>query len=143
MIHVVRTMLVPRPMQDAVNYFADFAHAQDWDPATVSCVRLDGGPVEPGARWRNVSRFRGRTSALVYRLDTREADRLVFTGENASVRVTDELRFAPASGDVTRLTYRAAFGFKGIARLAAPFLRREVDRLADDVAAAVPRTTAP
>ncbi|MEW1638117.1 SRPBCC family protein [Streptomyces sp. NPDC093801] len=143
MIHVVRTMLIPRPMQDAVRYFADFAHAEDWDPATVSCVRLDRGPVSPGSRWRNVSRFRGRTSALVYRLDTHEADRLVFSGENATVLVTDDLRFAPASADSTRLTYSAAFRFKGVARLAAPFLRKEVDRLADDVAAAVGRATAP
>ncbi|GLX23194.1 SRPBCC family protein [Streptomyces lavendulae] len=142
MIHVTRTMLVARPIEDAVVYFADFAHTEEWDPATVSCVRLDPGPVEPGARWRNLSRFRGRTSALEYRLDARQADHLVFTGENGTVRVKDDLRFTPASDGSTRLTYDATFAFKGVARLAAPFLRKEVDRLADDVAAAVPRATA-
>ncbi|MFF4102822.1 SRPBCC family protein [Streptomyces sp. NPDC001903] len=142
MIHVVRTMLVSRTMRDAAAYFADFAHAEEWDPATVSCVRLDQGPVGPGSRWRNVSRFRGRTSELSYRLDVREVDRLVFTGENGSVLVTDDLRFTPVSADSTRLTYSATFGFKGIARLAAPFLRKEVDRLAGDIADALPRVTA-
>ncbi|GAA3386122.1 SRPBCC family protein [Streptomyces racemochromogenes] len=142
MIHVTRTMLVPRPTEDAVTYFADFAHTQEWDPATVSCVRLDRGPLEPGARWRNLSRFRGRTSELEYRLDVRQADHLVFTGRNGTVHVTDDLRFTPASPESTRLTYDATFAFKGVARLAAPFLRGEVDRLADDVAAAVPRVTA-
>ncbi|MFK0236276.1 SRPBCC family protein [Streptomyces vinaceus] len=141
MINVVRTMLVSRPVQDAVAYFADFAHAREWDPATVSCVRLGQGPVEPGARWRNVSRFRGRTSEVSYRLDVMDVDRLVFTGENGSVLITDDLRFTPVSADSTRLTYRATFGFKGVARLAAPFLRKDVNRLADDVAAAVPRVT--
>ncbi|WP_331727888.1 SRPBCC family protein [Streptomyces sp. NBC_00158] len=142
MIHVTRTMLVPRPIEDAVGYFADFARTQEWDPATVSCIRLDRGPVEPGARWRNLSRFRGRTSELEYRLDVRRADHLVFTGENGTVLVTDDLSFTPASAESTRLTYAATFAFKGIARLAAPFLRREVARLADAVAAEVPRVTA-
>ncbi|MFI6150522.1 SRPBCC family protein [Streptomyces sp. NPDC051109] len=61
MIQVARTMLIPCPMHDAVVYLADFAHTQEWDPATVSCVPLAPGASGPGSRWRNVSRFRGRT----------------------------------------------------------------------------------
>ncbi|MFE2478027.1 SRPBCC family protein [Streptomyces sp. NPDC059389] len=139
MIQVARTMLIPCPMPDAVVYLADFTHAQEWDPATVSCIPLTPGASGPGARWRNVSRFRGRTSEVLYTLDVEGADRLVFTGENSTVLVTDDLRFTPVSDESTRLTYTASFHFKGIARLAAPFLRKDVNRLADDVASTLPR----
>ncbi|MFJ3877046.1 SRPBCC family protein [Streptomyces sp. NPDC090077] len=138
MIRVARTMHLDRPMPDAVRFLADFGNAREWDPATVSCDRLDRGPVGPGSRWRNVSRFRGRTGEVVYRLDVREEDRLVFRGENGTVLVEDDLRFAPVSGGSTRLVYRAVFRFKGLARLAEPFLRAEVNRLADGVAEALP-----
>ncbi|MFJ7154410.1 SRPBCC family protein [Streptomyces sp. NPDC101118] len=142
MIRVARTMLVPVAMQDLVVYLADFAHAEEWDPATVSCVRLDAGPVAPGSRWRNTSRFRGREAELSYRLDVQEGDRLVFSGENRTVAVTDDLRFTPVEGGATRLVYTATFRFKGVARLAAPFVRGEVERLGDGVAAALPRAAA-
>ncbi|MFF3863370.1 SRPBCC family protein [Streptomyces sp. NPDC002209] len=142
MIQVARTMLIPCPMQDTLAYLTDFAHAQQWDPATVSCVPLAPGASGPGSRWRNVSRFRGRTSEVLYRLDVEEVDRLVFTGENSTVLVTDDLRFTPVSDESTRLTYTATFRFKGIARLAAPFLSKDVNRLADDVASALPRVMA-
>ncbi|MFJ6940642.1 SRPBCC family protein [Streptomyces sp. NPDC101132] len=139
MIRVVRTMNVPVAMPDLVAYLADFTHAQEWDPATVACVRVDAGPVRPGARWRNTSRFRGRDAEVSYRLDVQEGDRLVFSGENGTVAVTDDLRFTPAEEGATRLVYTATFRFKGVARLAAPFVRKDVERLADDVAAALPR----
>ncbi|MCC0100442.1 SRPBCC family protein [Streptomyces flavotricini] len=142
MIQVARTMLIPCPMHDAVVYLADFAHTQEWDPATVSCVPLTPGALGPGSRWRNVSRFRGRTREVLYQLDVEETDRLVFTGENSTVLITDDLRFTPVSDESTRLTYSATFHFKGIARLAAPFLRKDVNRLADDVASALPRVMA-
>ncbi|MFI8103783.1 SRPBCC family protein [Streptomyces sp. NPDC086023] len=142
MIRVARTMLVPVAMPDLVAYLADFTHAEEWDPATVSCVRLDAGPVGPGSRWRNTSRFRGRDAEVSYRLDVREGDLLVFSGENRTVAVTDDLRFTPAEEGATRLVYTATFRFRGVARLAAPFVRKEVERLADGVAAALPRAAA-
>ncbi|MFE2163985.1 SRPBCC family protein [Streptomyces sp. NPDC059447] len=142
MIQVARTMLVPGPLRDTVVYLADFANTKEWDPATVSCVRLDQGPVRPGSRWRNVSRFREHTNEVLYRLDALEGDRLVFTGENSTVLIRDDLRFTPVSDESTRLIYTATFRFKGLARLAAPFLRKDVERLADDVAAALPRVMA-
>ncbi|MER7761685.1 SRPBCC family protein [Streptomyces sp. NPDC097619] len=147
MIRVRRTMVVPRPLASAVDHLADFGNARDWDPATVSCVRLDepppGAPIEPGARWRNTSRFRGRTSDVDYRLAVREPDRLLFTGENRTVAVRDDMRFRALPDGTTELTYEAVFRFKGVARLVAPFLRKDVERLADGVAERLPRATAP
>ncbi|MFI9002210.1 SRPBCC family protein [Streptomyces sp. NPDC053541] len=138
MITVERVIAVRRPLAELVAYLADFARTEEWDPGTVRCVRLDEGPVRPGASWRNTSRFRGRTTELRYELVVREPGRLVFVGENRTVRATDVLRFA-GEGTGTRLTYRASLAFKGLARLAEPFLRSEFERLGDAVATRLPQ----
>ncbi|MET8503188.1 SRPBCC family protein [Streptomyces sp. NPDC004787] len=138
MITVERVIAVRRPPAELVAYLADFARTEEWDPGTVRCVRLDEGPVRPGASWRNTSQFRGRTTELRYELVVREPGRLVFVGENRTVRATDVLRFA-GEGTGTRLTYRASLAFKGLARLAEPFLRSEFERLGDAVATRLPQ----
>ncbi|MFF9147424.1 SRPBCC family protein [Streptomyces sp. NPDC014861] len=137
MISVERVLVVGLPLPEFVAYLEDFTQAEEWDPGTESCVRLDEGPVRVGSRWRNRSVFRGRTSELEYRLDVRESARLVFIGENKTVTAVDDLRFEP-EGNGTRLTYRASLTFKGIAKLATPFLRSEFERLADGVATRLP-----
>ncbi|MFJ9767665.1 SRPBCC family protein [Streptomyces erythrochromogenes] len=141
MISVERILVVGLPLPELVAYLEDFAHTEEWDPGTVSCVRLDDGPVREGARWRNTSVFRGRTTDLEYRLDVRERARLVFVGENRTVTAVDDLRFG-VEGTGTRLTYRAALTFKGLAKVAAPFLRSEFERLADGVSTRLPAAAA-
>ncbi|MEU8760055.1 SRPBCC family protein [Streptomyces sp. NPDC048659] len=137
MISVERVLVVSRPVAEVVAYLEDFARAEEWDPGTVRCVRLDDGPVRQGARWLNTSRFRGRTTELRYELRVREPFHLVFRGENETVTALDDLRFADEA-TTTRLTYRASLTFRGLARLAAPFLRGEFERLADGVADRLP-----
>ncbi|MFE0651957.1 SRPBCC family protein [Streptomyces sp. NPDC059534] len=132
-----RSFVVRLPVRELVAYAEDFARTEEWDPGTVSCVRLDDGPVRTGARWRNTSRFRGRTTELEYRLAVQEPGRLVFVGENRTVTAVDDLRFGDEGGS-TRLTYRASLTFKGLAKLAGPFLRPEFERLADQVSARFP-----
>jgi len=136
-ISVERVMVVRRPLAEVVAYLEDFAHTVEWDPGTVRCVRIDEGPVRPGARWRNTSRFRGRTTELQYELVVHETARLVFVGENKTVTALDDLRFAE-EGTATRLTYQASLTFKGLARLVTPFLRGEFEQLADKVVARLP-----
>ncbi|MFE8936356.1 SRPBCC family protein [Streptomyces sp. NPDC007872] len=142
MIDVERTVVVAAPLDDVVAYLEDFAHTVEWDPGTVRCVRLGDGPVAAGSTWRNTSRFRGRETELVYRLATRRRARLVFVGENGTVTATDDMVFDALSESVTRLTYRASLRFKGLARLAEPFLRAEFGRLADATAARLPAALA-
>lgn len=137
MINVERILVVGLSLPELVTYLEDFAHTEDWDPGTVSCVRLDDGPVRTGARWRNTSVFRGRRTDLEYRLDVRESARLRFVGENKTVTAVDDLRFS-VDGNGTRLTYRASLTFKGLAKLATPFLRSDFERLADGVSTRLP-----
>ncbi|MCD0480882.1 SRPBCC family protein [Streptacidiphilus sp. ASG 303] len=143
MVAVERTLTVAGPVEEVVRYLQDFSRTEEWDPGTVSCTRLDEGEVREGATWRNVSRFRGRTTELTYRLVRLEAQRLTFVGENKTVTSVDDLTFRPAAdGSSTTLTYRADLRFKGLARLAAPFLRRDIERLGDEVARQLPEVLA-
>ncbi|GHJ92209.1 polyketide cyclase [Streptomyces sp. NE5-10] len=142
MITVERNILLPVPLDEAVSYLEEFERTEEWDPGTVRCARVDEGAVRAGSTWHNTSRFRGRTTELLYRLDVREPARLVFVGENGTVVATDEMVFAARGAGATALTYRASFRFKGLARLAAPFLRNAFERLGDDVVERMPAAVA-
>lgn len=54
---VTRSFPVNPPPAVVRAYLIDFAHAEQWDPGTRSCERIDSGPVQVGARWHNVSQL--------------------------------------------------------------------------------------
>ncbi|MFJ4962731.1 Polyketide cyclase / dehydrase and lipid transport [Streptomyces sp. ADI96-02] len=141
MVDVRRSFTVACPLDRVVAYLRDFSRATEWDPGTRECARTDApasAPVTVGATWHNVSEFRGRRTELTYRLKVEEPDRLVFVGANRTATSTDDLTFR-AEGDATRITYHAHIRFKGLARLADPFLRREFERLGDEITRTMPR----
>ncbi|MEV6192808.1 SRPBCC family protein [Streptomyces sp. NPDC051920] len=134
MVEVERTLTLHHPLPDVVAYLADFSHAEEWDPGTVSCrPAIAGGGVTEGAEWVSVSTFCGRRSELRCRLARLEDQRLTFVGRNRTATSTDDLIFRRKNG-ATLLTYRARIEFHGLARLASPFLRGEVEHLGDEVA---------
>lgn len=138
MIEVERTLTLQHPLPDVVAYLADFAHTEEWDPGTVSCRTVrDGVPVGKGSEWENVSEFRGRRTELRYRLVRFEDERLTFVGRNRTATSTDDMTFREEAGG-TRLTYRARIEFRGLARLASPFLKGEFERLGDEVVRRLP-----
>ncbi|MFF3610057.1 SRPBCC family protein [Streptomyces sp. NPDC002463] len=141
MIIVERDIVLPVTLDEAVSYLEDFRRTEHWDPGTVRCVRIDQGSIRPGATWRNTSRFRGRTTDLLYRLEIRDPEHLVFVGTNKSVTATDDMRFEARPGE-TLLKYQASLRFKGLAKLATPFLRAEFEALADKVAQRLPSAVA-
>ncbi|MEV7041516.1 SRPBCC family protein [Amycolatopsis sp. NPDC051061] len=137
MVQVERTVTVRTPVERVAEYLADFAHTEDWDPGTVSCTRADAGPIAVGAEWHNVSEFRGRRTELDYHLTRREAGRVTFVGENKTATSTDDFGLS-AGPDGTTVRYRATIVFHGWAKLAGPLLKREFERLGDEV---VPQLT--
>ncbi|MEU8135545.1 SRPBCC family protein [Streptodolium elevatio] len=138
MVDVQRTFTIPRPLHEVVAYLRDFANAVYWDPGTRRCTRIDSGPVREGSRWRSVSEFRGKPTELEYELSRAEPTRLTFVGTNKTATSTDDLTFVPR-GESTEVTYRAHVRFHGLARLADPFLRREFERLGDELVQTMPR----
>jgi hypothetical protein len=127
-------------------YLCDFTHAEEWDPGTVECARVEGdGGV--GTRYRNVSSFLGRTTELEYVAAELTPPTLVhFAGHNAQFEGHDRIRIE-ASGGGTRVTYDAEFSFKGASKVAVPLvalylpllanktmrqLKQSVDRLGRD-----------
>ena len=137
MVSVNRTFTVSTPIEKVVEYLSDFANAETWDPGTVSCRRVDQGPVKVGSSWVNVSKFRGRESTLNYRLVTLEPRRLVFEGVNKTVTSTDDLNFDPLPAG-TAISYTANLDFHGIIGLFGWALKGEFNKLADEVEQKMP-----
>ena len=133
MVDVSRTLTVRTELPAVVEYLKDFAHAESWDPGTVSCVQTTPGPVAVGTEWRNVSEFRGRETTLTYRLERLEPQQLVFVGRNKTATSTDTLSFSAPDGGGTSITYHAHVVFHGLAKLADPFMKKEFDRLGDEL----------
>lgn len=113
-------------------YLSDFTTTTEWDPGTVVTERISGdGGV--GTRYRNVSEFRGRKTELEYRMVSREEPSLiVLEGSNKTVDAADRMEITPRADGGTRVVYRADFTFKGLAKLATPFLGGALGKLGDE-----------
>lgn len=136
MVSVQRIFTVDKSVDVVADYLRDFARTEAWDPGTISCTRVDDGPIVIGSRWHNVSEFRGKETQLDYRLTCLEPQRLTFVGKNKTATSTDDLKFA-AEGTGTTITYDATIVFHGLAKLAGPFLKAEFERLGDGVVEAM------
>lgn len=132
-VDVERTFTVASSPEGVVEYLRDFARAEQWDPGTVTCTRIDEGPVEVGSRWRNVSTFLGRKTELVYELTREDADGLQFVGRNDTATSTDDISITagPAPG-TTRIGYHAHVEFNGLAKLGAPVAKLALEKLGND-----------
>jgi carbon monoxide dehydrogenase subunit G len=127
-VHVSRTFVVDKPVEVVVGYLADFSNAVAWDPGTVRCVRTDDGPVRVGSTWTNVSKILGRETELSYRLQRLEPGRVTLVGTNKTATSTDDITVRPAPGGA-EVTYEATVDLHGLAKLAAPIMRLEFERL--------------
>ena len=130
MVDIERVFTVNKPMAEVYDYLRDFARAEEWDPGTISCSQASTGPVAVGTTWKNVSEFRGKETELTYTLTQDATDHLQFVGENKTVTSTDDISFTAVDGG-TRITYHADFEFHGLAKLAVPFVKGELDSLGD------------
>lgn len=133
MITIEQTLVTPAETGAVFAYLADFRTTTVWDPGTVETVRVSGdGGV--GTSYRNVSRFLGRTTTLIYHVEElRPGTMISLRGENRSVTTDDLITVGPTESG-TRVIYRVQFEFRGGARwftvLLRPAIRRLVDRAA-------------
>ena len=112
-------------------YFSDFTTTNEWDPNTVKTTKLSGdGGV--GTKYTNISSFNGRESSLVYEVIEYRPNKLIrLRGENKSLTAIDTMKIDEVNGQ-RQFTYEARFKFKGVAKLAAPFLKKAFAKLAAD-----------
>jgi carbon monoxide dehydrogenase subunit G len=128
---VSRTFSVNAPPDQVVAYLKDFANAEQWDPGTQRCTRIDSGPVAEGASWHNVSNIFGVTAELTYTLEKATDRTLVFVGKNSSSTSTDTIT-VDASGAGSVLEYRADLEMHGAAKLLTPAMKLAFEKLAGD-----------
>ncbi len=131
-MQISRTVEVDTPLEKVFAYLSDFTTTTEWDPGSVRTVRVDGdGGV--GTTYHNTSKFNGRETELVYEVtELVEHKRFAVRGENKSVVARDTMEFAETPSGGSRVTYTADFTFKGLAKLAAPFLGGAFKKLGDE-----------
>lgn len=139
MTHVSRTFTADVPIETVVRYLSDFANAESWDPGTVTCTQNGTGTLGVGTTWRNVSKILGRRTELTYELTYADPQRLTFVGKNKTATSKDDLTFE-AIGDTTSITYDATVTFNGLAKLVDPIMKREFEKLADQIVELMPKT---
>ena len=142
MITVTRVFTVDKPADVVVGYLADFGNAVDWDPGTQSCERQDSGPVQVGSTWRNVSKFLGRQTVLVYRLEALQPRHITLVGSNKTATSTDDITVRDAHPSGSEITYRARIELRGLARLGEPIVNAAMRRVADATVAQIQRAIA-
>jgi len=128
---VSRTFNVSPPPAVVVDYLKDFGHAEQWDPGTQSCQRVDSGPVVEGSSWHNVSKIFGVTAELNYKLRELTDRKLVFVGENKSSTSVDTIT-VDAAGAGSVVTYEADLEMHGAAKLLNPAMKLAFEKLAGD-----------
>ncbi len=142
-MEITRTIETTTPVEKVYAYLSDFTTTNEWDPGTVETTRISGdGGV--GTDYRNVSKFLGRTTELVYTTKQLEPPgRIVLEGNNKTVRATDTMTLSETPAGGTRVVYHARFDFKGLTgRLApvlGPVLAPAMKKLGDEAQVAMTR----
>lgn len=132
MLSVTRTFTVSAPPRLVVDYLKDLKHAEQWDPGTCTCERIDSGPVAEGAYWHHVSKLLGVTAELTYRLDELTDHTVVFVGEGRTSRAVGSIAASP-EGRGSLITYHTELEMHGIASIVNPVLKRVCERRAAHV----------
>ncbi|MCW2542449.1 MAG: CdfA [Frankiales bacterium] len=132
MVSVSRTFLVDKPVSEVVAYLADFGNAEQWDPGTQACRRVGSdGPVQVGTTWHNVSKVLGRETELQYTLEVLEPGHITFVGRNDTATSTDDITVT-AHPDGAEIVYDATIDLHGLAKLGAPVVKVEFERLGNE-----------
>ena len=133
-----RIVTVAADLDHVRSYLADFSNAVDWDPGTVRCPRRGSGEVEVGAEWDNVTKFLGRESKILYRLEHYGPERIMLVGRNKTVTSIDDITLRTVPGG-TEITYVSDITFHGLAKFADPLTLPIFYKLGNETAANLQR----
>jgi carbon monoxide dehydrogenase subunit G len=133
MTTISRTFTVNPAPSVVLDYLKDFSHAEEWDPGTEKCERLDSGAVAVGSRWHNTSKIAGVSTELEYELIELTESKVVFAGSNDSASTTDTITVLPSgSGVGSEITYDADIQMSGAAKLATPVVKLVFEKIGSD-----------
>lgn len=123
MARLQETRTVSRPRSEVFAYTADFANIENWDPGVTASSRIDQGPLKVGSAFTLMVKFGTRQLPMVYTITRLDPDRqVVLRGVGDKLIAVDDIRFADTDGGGTRIDYSADLEFKGILKVAAPFM---------------------
>ena len=131
MTTVSRNFTVTAEPRSVVEYLKDFSNAEQWDPGTESCERLDAGPVAVGSTWHNKSKIAGISTELVYELTELTEDKIVLVGTNDTATSTDTIRVSQHP-DGSLVFYEAEIEMKGAAKLGTPLVKLLFEKIGTD-----------
>jgi hypothetical protein len=120
-------------VEEAFAYTADFNNLDEWDPGIAQSAQIGDGQIGRGTSFDVLVAFGSRQIPMVYTITEFDPPhRVVLVGEGSSLTAIDEITFAEVPQG-TAITYTADLQFKGLMRLAVPFMGgifREVGRKA-------------
>lgn len=131
MTEISRTFTVSPAPATVLDYLKDFSHAEEWDPGTETCTRIDDGPVAVGSRWHNTSKIAGVSTELVYELTELTDDHVQFKGSNETATTVDTITVVPHA-DGSEITYVADIQMQGAAKLATPVVKLVFEKIGSD-----------
>ena len=133
------TVDTPLSREAAFEYVTDWSRQAEWDPNTVSSVRIGEGGPEVGARYVLEVRMGRRAVPMEYRITELEApSRIALVGEGPGIRAEDVITFSEA-GSGTRVDYQAEIELGGWLGLAQPLLGRAFRGIARSAVAGMQR----
>lgn len=127
-----RALSTQRSATQVFDYLAQFHRVIEWDPSVMRADKLTAGKPAVGTQFEVDVRFLGSTSTLRYAiLEYVPCRRLVLQGWAEVYTVTDTITLETSAIGTTTLRYHVrvdyAEGFRKIAPLLAPLVRRNVD----------------
>jgi hypothetical protein len=130
---IEKTITTSTGVDEVWAFLSDFTTTEQWDPPTVSTVRVTGdGGV--GTEYANTSRVLGHDTDIVYTVVESEAPRLLrLEGRSDTFTALDTIEVSRRD-DHTVVTYTAEFAFTGATKLAAPLLAVGLEKIGHDAA---------
>lgn len=136
---IERTFTVARPAPVVWEYLSDFRSTNDWDPGTEETT-LQSGDGGVGSVYRNLSRFAGKQVEIIYTVRSIDPGRqITWVGETSSLTSIDTITVDPSAAGST-VRYEAEFEFRGVAKVADPFMGLPLKKLGDDAEKSLART---
>ena len=127
-VDVTTETVVARPRAEVAAFATDPRNAPRWYANIRSVELLTDPPVRVGSRMRFVAAFLGRTITYTYEvLELEPGERMTMSTESGPFPMTTTYLFEDAA-DGTRMTLRNHGSPRGVGAVAAPVMRRAIER---------------